>query len=136
MRLLLKEILKNMFDGCDVIELREKTNPSLLTHKFFEDGSRVWFPCSGGSYYFTGTSNSKIQYTDVGNQMILHIDTDFKNYNDEIENFLDWIAQYIDATENEFLGYSIYEESSNPTLYFLKDKKIVSFTNNNVEEYW
>ena len=44
----------------------------------------------------------------VDNQMVLHIDTDFKNY----------------ADENEFLGYSRYEEDYNPTLYFFKTKKL------------
>ena len=101
---------------------------------FRSKGRRVWFPNSCGSYYFTGTANSNIQYRNIDKEIVLHIDTDFKNYGDEIEYFLDWIAPYIDAYDNEFLGYSRCEETNNPTLYFFKDKKIVSFVNKNVEE--
>lgn len=130
----IKEILESMFQGDSVEDMREKFL-EMPEHKFFESGMRVWFPASGGSFYFTGTVNSKIVYEDIGNKMVLHIDTDFKNYGDEIEHFLDWIAPYIEAGQNEFLGYSRYEETNNPTLYFFKDKKIISFVNNNVEEY-
>lgn len=132
----IKEILESMFQGDSVEDMREKFL-EIPEHKFFEDNRRVWFPASGGSYYFTGTVNSEIKYTSVAgdNQMVLHIDTDFKNYGDEIEYFLDWIAPYIDASQDEFLGYSRYEETKNPTLYFFKDKKIISFVNSNVEEY-
>ena len=83
----IKNILIDIFDGCSVIELRGKTSPRLLEHhKFFDDGSRIWFPASEGSYYFTGTSNSCIKYADVTKQMVLHIDSDFKDYNNEIDN--------------------------------------------------
>ena len=125
-----KTILMNMFDGADLTELEELID--LPDHDFFKVGSRVWFPNSGGSYYFTGTANSAIKFRSVDNQMVLHIDTDFKNYADEIKHFLDWIAPYVDADENEFLGYSRYEEDYNPTLYFFKNKEIVSFMNENV----
>lgn len=133
----IKEILQSMFEGDDIEDMKRK-QLKLPSHKFFEGNRRIWFPASGGSYYFTGTVNSNIKYTsDAGdNQMVLHIDTDFKNYDDEIELFLDWIQPYVDAGQNEFLGYSRYEETFNPTLYFFKDKKIVSFVNNNVEENW
>lgn len=128
-----KDILIAMFDGLDVEEMETK-QLKIPKHKLFEDGRRVWFPASGGSYYFTGTVNSKIKYTsDAGdNQMVLHIDTDFKNYDDEIKLFLDWIYPYIDGETHRFLGYSQYEEDENPTLHFYGKDKIVSFTNENV----
>ena len=130
-----KDILIAMFDGLDVEEMEAK-QLEIPKHKLFEDGRRVWFPASGGSYYFTGTVNSKIKYTsDVGeNQMVLHIDTDFKNYNDEIKLFLDWICPYIDEEHlYRFLGYYQYEEDTNPTLCFYGKDKILQFTNNNVQ---
>lgn len=126
----IKTILTHMFEGADLTELEELID--LPDHDFFKEGSRVWFPKSGGSYYFTGTANSAIKFRIVDNQMVLHIDTDFKNYDDEIKHFLDWIAPYVDADEDEFLGYSRYEEDYNPTLYFFKNEEIVSFVNENV----
>lgn len=128
-----KDILIAMFDGLDVEEMEAK-QLEIPKHKFFEDGRRVWFPSSGGSYYFTGTVNSKIKYTSDagGNQMVLHIDTDFKNYDNEIKLFLDWIYPHIDGETHQFLGYSQYEEDENPTLHFYGKDKIVSFTNENV----
>lgn len=125
------DILENMFNGYGAEDIKMK-GIELPNHKFFEKGNRVWFPCSAGSYYFTGTANSNIKYRTVDNQMVLHIDTDFKNYGDEIKHFLDWITPYVDADNNEFLGYSLYEEDNNPTLYFFRNKAICSFTNNNV----
>lgn len=129
-----EEIVKSMFDG-DTVEDMKSKGIELPEHKFFEDDRRVWFPRSGGSCYFTGTANSAIKYRNVDNKMVLHIDTDFKNYQEEIDLFLDWISHYVDAENNEFLGYSRYEEFYNPTLYFFQNGKITSFVNNNIEEY-
>ena len=127
----IKEIIKSLFYD-DIYKLLMKDKSKLPNHKFFESEMRIWFPNSGGSYYFTGTANSDIKYRSVDNQMVLHIDTDFKNYNNEIKYFIDWITPYIDASNNEFLGYSRYEEDINPTLYFYKNNQVVSFVNNNL----
>ena len=126
-----KTILHHIFEGDGLEDLRE-LKLDIPDHKFFNEGMRVWFPNSVGSEYFTGTANSKIKYRIISNQMVLHIDTDFKNYGDEIEHFLDWITPYVDAYNNDFLGYSRYEECNNPTLYFFKDNKIISFVNDNI----
>jgi hypothetical protein len=34
-----------------------------------------------------------------------------KNYDDEIAKFFDWIDQYVEGSEGDFLGYSLYEET-------------------------
>lgn len=126
------EVIECMFNGYDIEDMNA-CGVEIPKHDFFENDRRVWFPKSCGSYYFTGTANSNIQYRNVDKEMVLHIDTDFKNYDDEIELFLDWIAPYVDAYEKEFLGYSRYEEDLNPTLYFYSNGKIIEFINNNVK---
>ena len=50
----------------------------------------------------------------------MHIDCDLKNYNEEIDNFLDWISGYTTGyDEYELIGYTIYEENSIPTLIYM-----------------
>lgn len=41
-----------------------------------------------------------------------------KNYEGEIEQFIDWITPYIDSYPDWFLGYSRYEDRDLPTLLF------------------
>ena len=53
-------------------------------------------------------------------ERVLNIRCDLKNYEDEIELFLNWIYGY--ATTRGFVGYMRYEEDSDPTLiYFTED---------------
>lgn len=124
-----KNILYGIFQGNEIKELAEK-GIKIPNHIFFQDCSRVWFPNSGGSYSFTGTCNSAIKYDNLEQYaMVLYIDTDFKNYAEEIENFLDWICPYLDFNRTSFLGYSLYEEYVNPTMYWWKNNEILKITN-------
>ena len=43
-----------------------------------------------------------------------------KNYNNEIEEFFEWLMPYIDGEEGDFIGYSRYEETKELTLVYLK----------------
>lgn len=123
-------IISSLFCGDELSDLEEK-NLIIPEHPFFEKGNRIWFPNSGGSYYFTGTVNSRIRYDDLGTYaMVLHIDTDFKNYGDEIDRFLDWVKPYLDIKGTAFLGYSQYEYSLNPTLYYYDNGDILSIKTN------
>lgn len=120
-------ILHHIFEGYGLEDLKQ-ANITIPEHPFFKENSSIWFPISYGSYYFTGTYNSCIQHDDLGEYaMVLHIDTDFKNYANEIDNFLDWIKSYLDVDEDgTFLGYSRYEEDLDPVLYYYKEGKILS----------
>lgn len=105
-------------------------------HKFFESD---YFSAQCDSYYFTGTHNSAVKYShefEEVHRLVLHIDCDFKNYEDNINLFLDFVAPYIDIEDMwqpTFLGYSLYEEDLNPTLYYVNDKhEILKFTPKNL----
>lgn len=96
--------------------------PIKLEHEFFNSPglSYMFNMCS---HYFTGTTNTQLRFN--GYQYIWHIDCDLKNYNNEIELFLDWISPYVEAEENEFVGYSMYEENKDsPNLIFYKKGKL------------
>lgn len=130
----IKEILIDIVDNGGnkiekIIEDGILTNDfELPKHDLFKNSNRL-FCAKCSSYYFTGTSNSAIKYNDligdsIHNRMVLHIDCDFKNYENEIDLFLDFVAPYIDEKYRILLGYSICEDTDEPTLYFINNGKI------------
>jgi len=68
------------------------------------------------SYYFAADTYSTLRSDDIGGDLYLCIRCNLKNYDQEIELFVDWIRPYIHAEEGDFLGFSRYEESEDPEL--------------------
>jgi hypothetical protein len=89
-------------------------------HPFFQSG-RSWLLTSQGSYYFA--VNIPPSFTFDG-AWSLYFRTSVKNYDDEIEKFLDWIKPYIaqGSGEREMYAVVIYEEAEEPTIYYLHEK--------------
>lgn len=65
------------------------------------------------------------------NQLVLA--SSLKDYGDEGEQFIDWIGPHLDMGDGDFLGYSLYEDSTDnsdegwrehPTLYFHKREEV------------
>lgn len=73
----------------------------------------------GGSAYFP-TRGFEFEYCPSENRYRVFIHSSFKCYDNEIALFLDWIDHIVDALPGEFLGYSLYEEDEQPTLYYKK----------------
>lgn len=101
------DILLGMFeDGHD--------EPDILPeHEFFS--CKRWASvgsCSG--FYFVPFKLSSMQKL-IDNYYI-STRSDLKNYDGEIEKFIDWLMPYIDGYEGKFLGYIRYEEDDAPTL--------------------
>jgi hypothetical protein len=72
------------------------------------------------SYYFDGDTSSTIRYDDIAKAPIVTIRCNLKNYDQEIEKFIDWVKPHIQgANGNYFIGYSRYEEDDKPTLIFV-----------------
>jgi len=112
-------ILKYIFNGEG-----NKDKLNLPNHPFFTSFRwRIIAHCS--SYYFGySKSLSNLYYDDISNRWKFAIRSSIKNYECEIENFIDWIRPYIEEGSGwprEFLGYSIYEEDEHPKLYYLKE---------------
>ena len=110
----------------EVIELLEfmvgKTNiePMTPNHPLF--GNTRWrMMLKSDSYYFDGDTHSTIRFDKISQSHYLTIRCNLKNYDSEIELFLDWIKQYVDLIEDypEFKGYYLYEEAEKPTLIYL-----------------
>lgn len=115
-----------------LIEDDLEKNQNLPNHPFFETARYSYF-AQCNSFYFTGTSNSSIQYPyrhwrdyELKDDIVLHIDSDSKHYDNEIPLFLDWVKSYMEKPKSGFIGYTFYEEDERPTLWFLKDGKIVA----------
>lgn len=70
------------------------------------------------SYYFAADTHSTLRHDEIGECYYLCIRCNLKNYDEEIEKFVDWIDPYLEAFEGDFLGFSRYEETETPTLIY------------------
>jgi len=68
------------------------------------------------SYYFDGFTHSDIKYDHISRQYQMTIRCNLKNYDSEIEHFLDWVRPYCES--EGFVGYMRYEEDDHPTLIY------------------
>jgi hypothetical protein len=66
------------------------------------------------SAYFPARTHSELfkEY----DQWYLGVRCNLKNYCGEIEEFIDWLDPYVKAFKGDFLGFSRYEESEDPTI--------------------
>ena len=109
-------ILKYML-GMDNIELEDLTLPS---HSLFETNNWHYMLRSGSSYHVPYTVKL-FEYNDISENYYLVVRSDFKNCQGEIEKFFDWIKQYLEQDYYKtFMGYSLYEEEYEPTLYYVE----------------
>ena len=93
--------------------------PELPSHEFFEtDRWRHLFTMD--SYYFSAKTRVDINFDKISDSYFLCVRSNIKNYDSEIEKFIDWIMPYIDETET-FLGFYRYEENDKPTLIYMKE---------------
>jgi hypothetical protein len=53
------------------------------------------------------------------NRLFVFLRTDIKNYNEEIEEFLEWIKPYLEMERGSCIGWYWYEEDSEPTLLYI-----------------
>jgi hypothetical protein len=78
----------------------------------------------GGSYYFAiNNSATKMWLDDIDEQWHISTRSNIKNYESEIETFLEWIKPYIDSGSGgrDLYAITIYEEQDTPSLYYLYD---------------
>lgn len=110
--------------------LGEDTEDVHIEHPLFTDQTRYKHMLLSDSYYFDGKSDSKLFVDDLypdEPMYYLNVRCNFKNYDDEIEKFMDWLCPYIE-TEG-FLGYKRYEECDDPTLIYKENGEIVYKSN-------
>ena len=86
------------------------------------EGRCAWL-FRGGSYYFgVNEPVSKMWYDDNSNNWRISTRSNIKNYDGEIETFLEWIKPFIHQGSGYRDMYAIvtYEEAESPTIYFLE----------------
>ena len=73
------------------------------------------------SYYHIPYVLNKFTYNEISDNYFLIARSDFKNYNGEVNKFFDWLKPYLEKEfDKTFIGYSLYEEATEPTLYYLE----------------
>lgn len=95
----------------------KEESPALPDHPIFKT-DRWRHMLRTDSYYFDADTHSTLRYDDIAEAHFLCIRCNLKNYNGEIEKFVDWIDPYLDKMAGEFLGFSRYEETETPTLLY------------------
>lgn len=70
------------------------------------------------SYYFVPASMSLFQYDNIGQNWSFISRSDFKNYDGEVDKFVDWLRPYLDCGSDEMIGYHRYEEFREPTIIY------------------
>ena len=79
-----------------------------------------------GSYYFgVNSCVNKMWLDKIDGQYHISTRSNCKNYNSEIQIFLEWIKPYIESGsgDREMYAIVIYEEASEPTIYYLYDNE-------------
>lgn len=103
------EILKYMIG-------QTKDKPELSDHELFAtDRWNFMLQCS--SYYFVPSTVHLLEWNEIGQYWCFINRSDFKNYDNEVNKFIDWIKSYINSS-SEMIGYSRYEEDREPTIYY------------------
>ena len=101
----IEEILLYLFEDGDLRDLPEK----LPDHEFFR--------CK--NWEFIGKSASYYHVPKVFRMYksgYIFTRCDLKNYENEIEEFIDWIDPYITNNSGTVIGWTWYEEDKEPTL--------------------
>lgn len=114
----------NIPKECEVAEIlkfmvgdREDEPKEIPDLPLFGD-TRWRFMLQCDSYYFDADTRSTLRWDEVSKSYYLNIRCNLKNYDGEIEQFIDWIRPYLDKERGDFLGFYRYEESETPTLIY------------------
>ena len=82
-------------------------------------------PLTGDCYSFVPVSTAKFWYDDIANCYYLASRSAIKNYDHEIQKFLELIKPYIDQGSGalDTYAYVHYEEAEQATIYSLHDEE-------------
>lgn len=110
-----EDVIKTLQYMCDVTtETKiDELDFELPDHALFRT-ERWWHMLTGTSYYFDypNKNQSDFYFDNIAKQWFLVVRSNFKNYDNEIGKFLDWIEQYID--KGDYIGYWRPEDMDMP----------------------
>jgi len=99
---------------------RGELPPTLPEHPLFTT-ARWKFMLTCSSYYFVPRSMTRFEFDDIGKYWCFISRSDFKNYDDEVAKFVDWLRPYL-PDRDEMIGYYRYEEADEPTIIYGTEK--------------
>lgn len=79
-----------------------------------------------GSFYFPQANHFRLEQYFMGEPAhcrYVSFRANIKNYDHEIEKFIDWLVPHI--VDTRFIGYKMYEEDEMPTLLFVVNGDLV-----------
>jgi hypothetical protein len=119
---LIKDVDKNVLDILRYMLHEIEEAPDLPNHSLFSTKRwRLMLKCD--SYYFSADTHSTLKKDDISGSYFLCVRCNLKNYDGEIEKFVDWIMPNLNEADGSFLGFSRSEETEQPTLIFMKEQK-------------
>lgn len=92
--------------------------PELPDHPLFKTERWKWMLRSGGSYYFDLQPFLEWRKDDIAGSWFLSAGTNIKNYDQEWQKFLAFIAPHLGYEYRKFIGHYRYEEDEEPTLLY------------------
>lgn len=118
--------------------LRENTSPQVIDTLLYMTGQSDIEPAElprhplfstagwdgmlrSSSSYFKGDAHSTVRLDQLRGRYHVTIRCNFKNYDDELLKFMDWLSDYRHALAGDFLGYSRDETTQVPTLMYVPD---------------
>lgn len=108
-----RAVLKHLF-------MQDEEPETLPDHAFFKCPRWMMIgQCSSFYHHPRAMSDYWTGHSDKDEQGgYLFSRSDLKNYDDEINLFIDWLRPYIDEEDEQCIGWSWYEEDCQPTLIF------------------
>jgi hypothetical protein len=106
-----------------LLDKGDKTGFPAILPQNLKDTRLSWMFNSGGSYYFGSNSGySEFKYDEIGKFWRLNARFNIKNYENEIEGFLEWIKPYLEQGSGEREFYAIVTtEDGEPKIYYLNE---------------
>lgn len=112
-----RETLDILYYMLDKSSYKCKSNlKNIPSHPLFTVSERWEWMLYTDSCFFSADTISTLRYDDIAKVRYLCIRCNLKNYNNEIENFIDWIDPYVYGFTGDFLGFYRYEESEDPVI--------------------
>jgi hypothetical protein len=112
------KIIQFLFGECKDTEEEQNKVKELLTlpdHEFFTSQRWDWMMRGGSSYFDKQPRQSIRQDSWLKQYWHVSVTCNIKDYDNEIEKFLDWVMPLVEMDAYEFLGYTRYEEHVKPT---------------------
>ena len=107
---------KSVKDVIDFLFNKGDTPAELPAHPFFY--CERWRSIGRSSSYY---HHPEVINSFITNHGYLFSRSDLKNYDNEIEKFIDWIMPYVNEETGKCIGWTWYEDNLSPTMIYKKD---------------